>query len=47
MLTVLAVVPVSLHTLVAASLLAALVHLATIAGPGRRAERARVPLATA
>ena len=39
-LTVLAVVPVSLHTLVAASLLAVLAHIATVAEPVR-ATRAR------
>lgn len=46
-LTVLAVVPVSLHTLVAASLLAVLVHLATIAGPAARSVRPREPLSAA
>jgi heme A synthase len=35
-LTVLAVTPVSLHTLVAASLLSLLVHVATVAEPARR-----------
>ncbi|HSH74092.1 MAG TPA: COX15/CtaA family protein [Longimicrobiales bacterium] len=39
-LTVLAVVPVSLHTLVAASLLAVLAHIATIAEPARRGAEA-------
>lgn len=37
-LTVLAVLPVSLHTLVAASLLAVLAHVATVAEPARRRE---------
>jgi heme A synthase len=44
-LTVLAVVPVSLHTLVAASLLSALVHVATIAEPVARSARPRAPFA--
>ena len=42
-LTVLAVVPVSLHTLVAASLLSVLVHVATAAEPARRRETRLVP----
>jgi len=42
-LTVLAVVPVSLHTLVAASLLSVLVHVATAAEPARRRETRPVP----
>jgi len=41
-LTVLAVAPVSLHTLVAASLLAVLVHVGTIAAPARDGAPARV-----
>jgi heme A synthase len=45
-LTVLAVVPVSLHTLVAASLLAALVHVATVGEPAP-APRARLAPAPA
>ena len=46
-LTVLAVLPVSLHTLVAAGLLAVLVHLATISqrAPRRAAAAATVPAA--
>jgi heme A synthase len=43
-LTALAVLPVSLHTLVAASLLATLVHLATRAQPARRPRPAAVPV---
>lgn len=42
-LTVLAVVPVSLHTLVAASLLSVLVHVATAAEPARTRETRLVP----
>jgi heme A synthase len=41
-LTVLAVAPVSLHTLVAASLLSVLVHAATLATPARNAAPAPV-----
>ncbi len=46
-LTVLAVVPVSLHTLVAASLLAVLTHVAVVAEPARIGESLRVPARTA
>jgi heme A synthase len=42
-LTVLAVVPVSLHTLVAASLLVVLVHVATVGHHMREAEEAEAP----
>lgn len=42
-LTVLAVAPVSLHTLVAASLLATLVHVATPVASARRPTSARMP----
>ncbi|MBM4184485.1 MAG: heme A synthase [Gemmatimonadetes bacterium] len=46
-ITVLAVAPVSLHTLVAASLLAALVHIATAIHPARRVSPAAVPAGVA
>jgi len=46
-LTVLAVLPVSLHTLVAASLLATLVHVATRSQPARRPATAAVPAGVA
>jgi len=45
-LTVLAVAPVSLHTLVAASLLAVLTHIAVVTEPAQRYEASRIPART-